>query len=71
MITDRKVTNMVCSQRGSTLVEYVVGASLLVAIIVASVQGLHVAASGQAERSLSVVQGVTPCNGELSGDECL
>ena len=69
MITSN--THTLKQQSGATLVEYAMVVGILVVAIAAVIAGLQNATLTRADKSMETTQGTLPCDGELSGEECL
>lgn len=59
------------SPSGVTMIEYAIGLALLILALVGALNFLQEAAEERAEESQGTVKTMVPCDGELSGEQCL
>ena len=65
----RKFTTTISMQRGATLLEFIIAASILVACFVLVAVIMNAAVKGRAERSFDASDSVVPCQDRLQQGE--
>ena len=58
-------------ERGATLIEYAMIIGVMVVVMAAVIASLQTATFQRADKSMKTTEGSLPCEGPLSGDECL
>jgi len=58
-------------ERGASMVEYAIAAAILVIVFIIIAQGLKSSSETRFESSTRAMSNIVPCDGQLSGEDCL
>ena len=71
MIKNSHQSNCSREEKGATLIEYVIAVGIMVIAMGTVIAVLQTATFQRADKSMKTTEGALPCDGPLSGDECL